>query len=84
MSKMRIDWNIFFDNSSTEEAIILFALGHYSFKRFSQECWPKECKLAIKYLKHRGYTKARRAANCALRVRGFEDYKEDYRGFMYL
>jgi len=78
---MKIDWEIFFGNSSTEEAICLFAMGKYSFEHFSQECWPSDCKLAIKHLKRRGYVKARRAAQRALRLRGFTTYKEDYEDF---
>jgi hypothetical protein len=45
---MQTNWEIFFGNSSTEEAIIYFANGLLSFKQFLRNCWPKECKAAIK------------------------------------
>lgn len=78
---MKVNWEVFFGNSSTEEAICLFAGGYSTFKQFSSECWPKECKQAIRHLKRRGYTKSIRAAQRALRLRGFSDYKENYRGY---
>lgn len=76
----RINWEIFFGDSSSEEAICLFALGKYSFKEFSDNCWGKNRKEAIKNLKQRGYKKSIRGAQCALRSRGFTDYKENYEG----
>ena len=69
-----INWEVFFGNSSTEEAICLFALGRYSFKRFSLECWSRSCKNVIKRLKCCGYIKARTAAKRALKSRGFDLY----------
>lgn len=77
---MKINWEDFFGNSSTTEAIILFALGKFTFKKFSQECWPKECKAAIKVLKQKGYAKSRRAAKHALHQRGylFKEYRLEY------
>jgi hypothetical protein len=72
---MKIKWEIFFGNSSTEEAICLFASGHSTFNQFIKNCWQKECKEAIKKLKHRGYVKAKRSARRALKIRGFQDYK---------
>ena len=67
---MKIDWEIFFGNSSTIEALCYFVLGG-SFTDLNKRCWPKECKIAVKHLKHRGYLKSRRAAKRALRLRGF-------------
>lgn len=74
---MRINWEIFFGSSSIEEAICLFASKQSTFKQFSKEAYPRDCRKAIKHLKHRGYEKAIRAARKALKVRGFKDYKED-------
>lgn len=76
-----INWEIFFGNSSTEEAICLFASGQSTFKQFSNECWPRDCKEAIKILKHRGYKKAKRGAQRALRIRGFEGYAEELKDY---
>lgn len=69
---MRINWEIFFGNSSTEEAIVYFAKGKYSFKKFIEECWPKECKSSIQVMKYKGYKKCRRNARYALSRRGFK------------
>lgn len=80
---MRIKWDIFFENSSTIEAIVLFATRNYTFKQFIKECWPKECKEAIKYLKCRGYQKAVKNAQRALIKRGYAGYQEEYRGYKY-
>lgn len=72
---MKINWEVFFGNSSTEEAIAYFIQGKYSFKSFSQACWPKDCKSAIKRMKHKGYKKCRRNARDAMLRRGFS-YKD--------
>lgn len=63
----KVNWQMFMGSSSTEEAIMLFAGGEYSFAQFSKECWPAECKSAIKILKTRGYLKSRRSARVAIK-----------------
>lgn len=77
----KVNWEIFFGNSSTEEAICLFAGRYSTFKQFSAECWPKDCKATIRYLKTRGYEKAIKGAQQALRLRGFTNYKQDLKGY---
>lgn len=67
----KINYNIFFNSSSTTEATILFAIGKLNFKQFSAECWPKECKMAIKELKRRGYIKAYRSIRKAIANNGY-------------
>lgn len=80
VSTNKVNWEDFFGNSSTTEAVILFALGKFTFKKFAEECWPKECKIAIRVLKQRGYVKARRAAKHALNQRGYthKEYSAEY------
>ncbi len=75
---MRIDWEVFFGNSSTESAICLFASRRSTFKQFNDNSYPQECKAVIKYLKHIGYKKAIKLAQRALSLRGFKDYKNDF------
>ena len=79
---MRIDWEIFFGDSSSEEAVCLFAAGYSTFKQFTEDCsYSEERKAAIKILKKRGYAKAIKTAKRALKLRGFTDYKENYLGY---
>jgi hypothetical protein len=66
-----INWNIFFEDSSIEEAIKEFAYLNSSFSKFNSSCYRKDCKLAIKSLKNKGYKKSRRSAREALSRRGF-------------
>lgn len=68
---IKTNWKVFFGNSSTEEAIVLFVRGEYSFDDFIRACWPKECKRAIRQMKHKGYKKCRHNARHAINRRGF-------------
>lgn len=84
MTNKRIDWEVFFGDSSSEEAICLFAVGKLSFKEFSNNCsYSKERKITIKYLKHIGYKKSIINARKALNRRGFiySDYKNELRDY---
>lgn len=63
---MKINWEIFFENSSTEEAIAYFAQCKYSFKKFFEACWPKDCKNEINRMKQSGYKKSRQNARKAM------------------
>jgi len=78
----KINWEVFFGNSSTEEALAYFAQGRYSFDKFAEECWPKECKLEIKLMKSKGYKKCRLNASKALIRRGMsaQNWEWDYHG----
>jgi hypothetical protein len=79
---MRINWEVFFGDSSSEEALCLFAAGYSTFKQFMEDCsYSKERKAIIKKLQHRGYVKAKRGAQQALRIRGWEGYKEDLKDY---
>jgi len=79
----KIDWEVFFGNSSTEEALCIFATHNCSFDEFSANthCFG-ECQPAIKTLKNRGYKKGIRAAQKALLTRGFISYQEDFRNYL--
>lgn len=68
---MKINWEIFFDNSSTVDAIIDFINGNYTFKQFENACWTKDCKIAIRCLKSRGYKKSFRSARHAIKKFGY-------------
>lgn len=82
MNKNRINWEAFFGDSSSEEAICLFAAGYSTFQQFREDCsYSKERKTIIAQLQHRGYAKSKRGAQRALRLRGFENYKDDLRGY---
>ena len=71
----KIDYSVFIGTSSVEEATIKFALGHYTFSEWERECWPKECKVTIRQIKHRGYKKVRRSIREAYnRDGGFDDW----------
>jgi hypothetical protein len=75
---MKINWECFFDNSSTTEALIYFAYTKYSFKTFSQDCWPNECKMYIKMMSRIGYKKSRARAQKALVSRGYLKKEFDF------
>jgi hypothetical protein len=78
---MRINWEIFFGDSSSEEAVCLFANGSSTFNQFLENCsYSVLRKSAIKSLKNRGYKRARRSAQKALLLRGFYSYKDNYIG----
>ena len=69
---MKINWECFFDNSSTREALLDFAYGNkISFKNFSEECWTNDCKNQIKLLSRLGYKKSVKRAQRALVLRGY-------------
>ena len=62
----KINWDIFFDNSSTCESLCEFVAEKKTFKWLSDSCWPLKCKDAVKKMKRRGYKKSIRAAKKAL------------------
>lgn len=75
----KIDWEIFFGDSSSEEALCLFAGHHLSFKEFLKACsYSRERKQVIRRLKTRGYKKSIRKAQKVLIKNGFYDYKDVY------
>lgn len=70
-----IKWDLFFGNSSTEEALLDFVNGD-SFTQFRKSCrYPRGCRQEIEKLRNRGYERARKNAKDALRRRGFECVK---------
>lgn len=69
---MKTNWDIFLENSSSEEATLYFIKGKLTFYQFIKECWPKECKTAIKQMKHKGYDRCRRNARDAMVRRGYD------------
>jgi hypothetical protein len=77
---VKINWEIFFGDSSSEEAIVLFALGKSTFNEWAANCsLTKERVKTIKILKQRGYKKAIRGAQRALRKRPECDCRDDYK-----
>ena len=78
----KINWEIFFGDSSSEEAVCLFASRLLTFKQFAEYCSYSDNRLAaIKVLKHRGYNKSINAAQKVLRNRGFKDYINSFSMF---
>lgn len=59
---MRINWKVFQENSSTEEAVMDFAEGVTSVRQFEKDCWPKDCKKMVRKLKRLPVRLARRRA----------------------
>ena len=41
---MKINWKCFFENSSTEVALIEFIEANLNLSELKALCWPKECK----------------------------------------
>jgi len=73
----KIDWDIFFGDSTSEWALMAFAARQLSFKEFEVNCsLSKERVLIIRSLKAKGYAKSIRLAQRALNLRGFEHWKE--------
>ena len=71
----KINWEIFFGDSSSEEALRLFGQRKLTFGAFADCCsYSPNRVAAIKILKYRGYDKAIRAARHALKNRGYNDY----------
>jgi hypothetical protein len=68
---MKINWEVFFENTSTTEALVLFVRGNYTFSDFERDCWTHACKKAIRELARRGYGRAHKQAKRALRIRGY-------------
>jgi hypothetical protein len=58
MIMSKINWEYFWENTSSTEAISTFADGDYSFKEFEEACWPIECKKIVRRLKRLGRKKA--------------------------
>jgi hypothetical protein len=78
----KIDWEIFFGDSSSEEALCLFATHQSSFNEFIANChYSKERKDSIRILRNRGYKKAICGAQKALRARGFVSYQSDFKNY---
>lgn len=69
---MKTNWDRFLENSSSEWATVEFIRGGLTFDRFIKECWPRECKAAIRQMKRRGYQKCRRNARDAMVRRGYD------------
>ena len=68
----KINWEIFFGDSSSEEALCLFAIGQVSFNEFSNLCsYSLERRNVINKLKYIGYRKSISNAKRALRTRGW-------------
>lgn len=76
---MIINFDPFFVNSSSEEAICLFCIKKYTFEQFSLACWSRACKNQIKKLKRLGYKKSIMLAKKALKQKGFD--LQDYNDF---
>lgn len=66
-----INWNFFFENSSTTEALYDFAYNNSTFIKWSKDSWPKECKSLIAVMKCKGYIKSIKLARSALKRRGY-------------
>lgn len=78
----RINWEIFFGDSSSEEALCRFAARTSSFKEFSANCsYSRERLTIITTLKQRGYERSIRAAQRALLNRGFKDTMNEWRHY---
>lgn len=75
----KINWEWFFGNSSTEEAIGYFAKGRLTFKQFAKNVnYHSECRKIIPILKVKGYKKSKGLAQRALKRRGFDTSDWDF------
>lgn len=73
----KINWEIFFGDSSSEDALMSFAEHRSTFDEWMANCsFSEERVKAIKALKSRGYKKAIRGTQRALWTRGFVRYPE--------
>lgn len=64
-TKLMINFDLFYENTSTREALIMFAKGYYNSKQFEEACWPDYCKAEIRKMRNkigikRSRTKTRR------------------------
>ena len=61
MANNMVNWEVFFGNSSTEEALAEFVVDIHSFQTLKIGCYyHKNCVLEIDKMKHRGYKKSRK------------------------
>jgi len=69
---LAIPWRVFFENTSSREALCDFAYEGMSLKRLLKDCWPEECKTVIRFLIREGWSVQwiRRRAQAALNRRG--------------
>jgi hypothetical protein len=52
MKRIRVNWDLFRMNSSTEEALYLIALGEIkNWGQWLEATWPEACKAEIKRLR---------------------------------
>ena len=67
----RVEWEIFFGDSSSEEELCEFAAGNRTFDEWNKGNWSKERRLVISSLRNKGYKKVRKWAQAALNRRGY-------------
>jgi len=63
---MKINWSIFFDNTSSVEALYEFTYCKSSIDILYNDCWMKECKTEVSKMKKLGVVKSRKNAKRAL------------------
>lgn len=52
----RIPWAVFYENFSTIDALRDFAFNGWSLNLLLKNCWPKECKMVVRFLISTGWS----------------------------
>ena len=66
-----INWDVFFENSSTAEVLYDFAIGHYDAERLREDCWPEDCKAEALKIAKANQLAMRQEASKRLRAEGW-------------
>jgi len=76
MSINKLNWEVFQENSSSSEAIFLFAVGTISFPELRKQMWDRRAKVEVGKLQRLGRKKALSLTRNWLSRNGYGEYKE--------